>query len=78
MVEHKWIRVDECLPNMKLVKYLEDDGEYLESDYVLVWDGCKFDVAQAVFEAKGLSWVDQYAGTVEAVSWMPLPTPPEK
>lgn len=77
MAEHRWVGVDESMPAMRLIK-TEDGCEYLESDYVLVWDGCKFDVAQAVFEAKGLSWIDQYAGTVEAVYWMPLPTPPEK
>ena len=78
MVEHRWVKVEESMPTMKVKKTLEDDREYLESDYVLVWDGCKFDVAQAVSDTTGLCWIDQYAGTVKAVFWMPLPTPPEQ
>ena len=77
MVEHKWVGVDEHMPTMRVKKTAEDGREYLESDYVLVWDGCKFDVAQIVFDSTGMHWIDQYAGTVNAVSWMPLPTPPE-
>lgn len=77
MTELKWVSVYECMPTMKTVKLVEDERDYLESDFVLVWDGCKFDVAQAISDTIGLNWVDQYAGKVEAKFWMPLPTPPE-
>ena len=78
MVDSRWIGVDEYMPTMRVRKPLEEGRDYLESDYVLVWDGCKMDVAQAVSDESGLFWVDQYAGTVKAVFWMPLPTPPEQ
>lgn len=78
MVEHRWIGVDESMPAMRVKKTLEDGRDYLESDYVLVWDGCKFGVAQAISDESGLYWIDQYAGTVKAVFWMHLPTPPEQ
>lgn len=78
MVEHKWITVEERMPTMRLKKPIEDGQDYLESDFVLVWDGRKFDVAQAVSDITGLYWIDQYAGTAKAICWMPLPTPPEQ
>ena len=75
MVDSKWISVEERMPIMS-AKASEDGREYLESDYVLVWDGSKFDVAQAISDAIGLFWEDQYAGIIKALYWMPLPTPP--
>ena len=76
MVDSKWISVEERMPTMS-AKALEDGREYLESDFVLVWDGSKFDVAQAVSDETGVQWIDQYAGIIKALYWMPLPTPPE-
>ena len=77
MVEHNWIGVDEYMPTMHAKKSLEEGcRDYLESDYVLVWDGLKVDIAQAVSDESGLYWVDECADVVKAIFWMPLPTPP--
>ena len=79
MVEHKWIGVDEYMPTMRVRKPLEEGGrDFLESDYVLVWDGHKVEVALVTYDESGLYWLDRCAEVVKAVSWMPLPTPPEK
>lgn len=77
MVEQKWIGANECMPTMKVAKALEDGGrDYLISDFVLVWDGLKVEIAQAVSDESGLYWVDRCADVVKAVSWMPLPPHP--
>lgn len=78
MVDSKWVGVEERMPTMLVKKDPEDGHDYLESDYVLVWDGSKMNVAQAVSDKSGLYWLDQCAEVVKAVSWMPLPTPPER
>ena len=78
MSEHKWIGVDEYMPTMRVRKPIEEGRDYLESDYVLVWDGRNYGIAQALSDESGLYWLDPFGGTVKAVSWMPLPTPPEK
>ena len=67
-----WVAVDKCVPTMV------SKGDYLESDYVLVWDGVKVEIAQAVSDESGVYWLDRCADVVTAVSWMPIPTPPEK
>ena len=77
MVEHKWIGMDEYMPTMKLGKTLEDGRDCLESDYVLVWDGGKVEIAQAVFDETGLYWIDRCAEVVKATFWMPLPATPD-
>ena len=78
MIEHKWIDKAECMPSMRVKKSLEESGrDYLESDFVLVWDGRKIDIAQVVFDESGLYWLDRLSEYVKVVSWMPLPTPPE-
>ena len=79
MVEHKWIDKAEYMPSMRLKKSLEEDGrDYLESDHVLVWDGNKVDIAQAVSDETGVYWLDRYSEVVKTTFWMPLPTPPEQ
>lgn len=79
MVEHEWIDLGKYLPAMRVKKSIEEGGrDYLESDYVLVWDGLKVEIACAVFDESGLYWVDRCAEVVAVKSWMPLPTPPEK
>ena len=77
MVEHKWIGMNECMPTMKVAKALDDGGrDYLISDFVLVWDGLKVEIAQAISDESGLYWLDRCSDVVKAVYWMPLPTPP--
>lgn len=77
MVEHKWIGVDEYMPTMRVRKSQEEGGlDYLMSDYVLVWDGTKVEIAQAVSDESGLYWLDQCADVVKVAFWMPLPTSP--
>jgi hypothetical protein len=79
MVEPGWISTDERIPEMRLKKSLEEgEPDYMVSDYVLVWDGIEMTIAQAVFDAAGLYWSDQYAEVVKATLWMPLPTLPEQ
>lgn len=79
MSEHKWIGVDEYMPTMRVRKPLEEGGrDFLESDYVLVWDGHKVEIALAAYDESGLYWLDRCAEVVKAVFWMPLPAPPEK
>lgn len=79
MVEHRWISVYECMPTMVLKKSLEEGGpDYLESDYVLVWDGRRVEIAQAVYDESGRYWLDECSEVVKAEFWMPLPTPPEQ
>lgn len=76
-VNRMWAGVDTCLPSMK-IRVTEDGRECLESDYVLVWDGLKVEIAQAVSDESSMYWLDRCADVVTAVSWMPLPTPPEQ
>lgn len=79
MVEPRWIGIEEHMPTMRVTKAPEEAGrDCLISDYVLVWDGLKIEIAQAVSDESGVYWVDRLADIVEAVSWMPLPTPPEQ
>ena len=79
MAEHRWISVDESMPTMRLMKSLEEGGrDYLESDFMLVWDGHKTEIAQAISDESGVYWLDRCSDVVKAVSWMPLPTPSEK
>lgn len=79
MVEHKWISVYDRMPTMAVKKSFEEGGsDYLESDYVLVWDGRRVDIAQAVYDESGRYWVDRCADVVKATFWMPLPTAPEE
>lgn len=79
MVQQRWIGLDEYMPTMTLKKPLEEGGrDYLESDYVLVWDGHKVEIAQAVSDESGLYWLDRLSEVVKAIFWMPLPTPPEQ
>lgn len=73
-----WINVEERLPDMKLKTYPADGAEYLESDYVLVWDGVKIEIAQLASDKDGVCWFDRCADVVKAISWMPLPTPPSQ
>ena len=78
-MEHGWVAIDEYMPTMMMKKSQEEGGrDYLESDYVLVWDGTNVEIAQAVSDESGVYWLDRYAEVVNAVSWMPTPTPPEK
>lgn len=78
-MEHGWVGVDKYMPTMRVKKSKgEDDRDYLESDYVLVWDGIKVAIAKAVSDESGVYWVDQCSDVVAVESWMPLPTPPEK
>ena len=73
-----WVGVDKYMPAMRVKKSTEDGcRDYLESDYVLVWDGSKVEIACAVFDESGLYWMDRYAEVVNVVYWMPMPTPPE-
>jgi hypothetical protein len=77
-MEHRWFSIDKCIPAMRVKKPLEEGGrDYLESDYVLVWDGSKVEIAKAIFEDGELYWMDRYVEVVKAVYWMPMPTPPE-
>ena len=79
MVEHRWITVEERMPTMKAMKSLEEGGpDYLESDFVLVWDGIKVEIAQAISDESGVYWLDRCSDIVKAICWMPLPTPPEQ
>ena len=73
-----WISVDKYMPTMMVKKYQEEGGrDYLESDYVLVWDGHKAEVARVIFDEYGLYWMDRLSEVVNAVAWMPIPTPPQ-
>lgn len=79
MVEHRWMCIDKYMPTVHVKKSSEEGGrDYLESDYVLVWDGVKVEIAQAVYDETGQYWVDRCAEVVNAVFWMPLPTPPDQ
>ena len=79
MVERKWIGINEYMPTMQLKKTLEEGGrDYLESNYVLVWDGRRMDVAQAVSDETGVYWLDKCSEVVKVLFWMTLPTPPEQ
>ena len=79
MVGQRWIGVDEYLPTMKLRDPLEEGGrDFLESDYVLVWDGHNVEIALAAYDESGLYWLDRFSEVVKAKFWMPLPTPPEQ
>ena len=74
-----WISVEVRMPPMQVAKWRDEPSrDYSISDYVLVWDGQKVEIAQAVSDESGLYWVDRCADVVNAVSWMPLPTPPEQ
>ena len=73
-----WISIDDRLSPMVSKKSSDGDMDYLESDYVLVWDGHKVDIAQAVSDRAGRYWVDRYADIIEVVCWMPLPPPPSQ
>ena len=78
MVEHGWVGVDKYMPTMRVKRSPEEGGrDYLESDYVLVWNGLKVEIARAVFDESGLYWMDRCAEVVAAKSWMPLPAAPE-
>ena len=78
MAEQRWIGVNEYMPTMRVKKSSEEGGrDYLESDCVLVWDGRRIEIAQAVSDECGLYWIGLGAEVVATVSWMPLPTPPE-
>ena len=74
MMENSWVGVDKYIPAMHVKKSQED---YLESDYVLVWDGKKAEIAKAIFEGGELYWMDRYVEVVNVVYWMPIPTLPE-
>lgn len=77
MLEPKWIAVSEHMPTMRVKKSREEGGhDYLESDHVLVWDGCSIEIAQAVSDELGVYWMDRLSEVVKAKFWMPLPTPP--
>ena len=78
-MEHEWVSMYDYLPYMTVKKSEEEGGlPYLVSEYVLVWDGSRVDIAQVVYDESGLYWLDRYAEVVQVVSWMPLPTPPEQ
>lgn len=76
IAENSWLSVDESMPTMELKNPSNGGTDYLESEYVLVWDGHKVDIAQAILDSAGRYWVDRCADVVEVVFWMPLPTPP--
>ena len=77
-MEHGWVKVDKYMPTMMVKKSQEECGrDYLESDYVLVWDGVRVEIAQAVSDESGVYWLDRCAEVVAAESWMPIPTPPQ-
>lgn len=76
IAENRWVSVEERMPAMVSEHFFEDDGHYLESDDVLVWDGHKMDVAQLVTDSTGQYWLDRNDGIIEVIAWMPLPTPP--
>ena len=79
MKEFRWIGMDECMPTMRLKKSLGEDGrDYLESDFVLVWDGQKLEIAQAISDESGVYWLDRLSEVVKAILWMHLPTLPEQ
>ena len=47
MVEHGWVEVGKYMPAMRVKKAKNEDcRDSLESDYVLVWDGSKVEIAQ--------------------------------
>ena len=78
MVEPRWIGVEAHMPTMRVAKAQEEDGrDCLMSDYVLVWDGLKIEIAQAVSDESGVYWLDRLADVVKAVFWMPLPASPD-
>ena len=71
-----WQKVSEGLPAMSEKTYMEG-GTYLQSEYVLVWDGETQWIAQATIEKDKLWWIDQLAGNIENVTaWTPLPEDP--
>ena len=79
MVEHGWISVDKYMPVMRVKKAKNEDcRDSLESDYVLVWDGSKVEIANVIFDGEDLFWMDRLSDAVNAMFWMPLPTSPEK
>ena len=74
-----WISVEDRMPPMRVTKSFEEESrDYLLSDYVLVWDGQKVEIAQAVSDVSGVYWLDRCSDVVTAVSWMPLPAAPEQ
>ena len=78
-MEHGWISVDKFMPPMRVEKDRYEDGrDSLESDYVLVWDGTKVEIANAIFDGKDLFWMDRFAEVVEVTYWMPMPEAPGK
>lgn len=78
-MEHGWIRVDKYMPVMQVKKAKNEDcRDSLESDYVLVWDGSKVEIANVIFDGDDLFWMDRFSDVVAVKYWMPIPTPPEK
>ncbi len=70
----EWISVNDRLPTMHLVRGEDGDDDWLSSyDYVLIWDGSKTRMANAVFTKK-LEWVTEGGDAFSADFWMPLPT----
>ena len=78
-MEHGWISVDKFMPAMRVKKAKNEDyRDSLESDYVLVWDGSKVEMANVIFDGEELFWMDRLSEVVNVKYWMPMPEAPEK
>ena len=78
-MEHGWISVDKYMPVMRVKKAKNEDcRDSLESDYVLVWDGTKVEIANVIFDGVDLFWMDRFIEVVEVTHWMPMPEAPGK
>lgn len=78
MAENGWLSVGERVPSMVVGESSGEGTDYLESDYVLVWDGYRVDIAQAISDRSGQYWLDRFSDVVEVFYWMPLPEPPAR